>query len=96
MLPLDRIASLYGKDKTAFIGQGEKFCAEVVNYGDAALRLLPFPRVPITMILWLEDEEFPARADLLFDSTCDLQISLSDIVWSLAMLTCLVMLEPLE
>ena len=46
VLPLDRIASLYGKDKTAFIGQGEKFCAEVVNYGDVALRLLPLRESP--------------------------------------------------
>ncbi len=45
------------------------------------------------MILWLEDEEFPARASLFFDSTVDYQISLSDIVWSVAMISTLVMLE---
>ncbi|MGE5894213.1 MAG: hypothetical protein ACM34I_09180 [bacterium] len=44
-------------------------------------------------MLWLEDEEFPPRVDLLFDSTCDIQISLSDIIWSVAIMTCLVMLE---
>jgi hypothetical protein len=93
VLPLDRLAALYGSDKAAFIGRGRDFGAEIVKHGDAAVRLFPLPRVPITLILWLEDEEFPARVDLLFDSTCDLQISLSDIVWSLAMFTCLVMLE---
>ncbi|MFO0752145.1 MAG: DUF3786 domain-containing protein [Thermodesulfovibrionales bacterium] len=43
------------------------------------------------LILWLEDEEFPPRVDLLLDSTCELQLPL-DIVWSIAMLSLLVML----
>lgn len=93
VLPLDRLATLYGSDKAAFLDRGRNFGAEAIKHGDAAVRLFPLPRVPITLILWLEDEEFPARVDLLFDSTCDLQISLSDIVWSLAMMTTLVMIE---
>lgn len=93
VLPLDRIAERFGKDKEGFIRKGKEFGAEVVTFGDAAARLYPLPRVPITMILWLEDEEFPPRVDLLFDSTCDIQISLSDIIWSVAIMTCLVMLE---
>ena len=94
LLPLDRVAVIYGGDKDKFIKRGLEFGAVEASYGDASLILSPLPRVPITLILWLEDEEFQARADLLFDSTCDLQISLSDIVWSLAMLVTLVMIEP--
>jgi len=55
------------------------------------LKLLPMPRVPVILILWLEDEEFPSRAELLLDSTCELQIPL-DIIWSISMLSVLVML----
>ncbi len=76
-----------------FIERGLRFGAEIVQYGDAAVRLFPLPRVPVTIILWLEDEEFPARANLLFDSTVDYQISLSDIVWSIAMMSTLVMID---
>jgi hypothetical protein len=43
------------------------------------------------MILWLEDDEFPARADLLFDAAVD-ELAPPDIVWSVGMLTTLVML----
>jgi hypothetical protein len=93
LLPLDRVAAVYGGDRDKFIKRGREFGAGEAGHGDASLILSPLPRVPITLILWLEDEEFPARADLLFDSTCDLQIGLSDIVWSLAMLTTLVMIE---
>lgn len=93
VLPLDRIQEKYGRDKMGFSERGMKFGAEIVRFGDAAIRLYPLPRVPVTMILWLEDEEYPSRVTLFFDSTVDFQISLSDIVWSVAMMTSLVMFE---
>lgn len=93
VLPLDLIQEKYGKDKAGFMTRGVKFGADIVAFGDAAVRFYPLPRVPVTIILWLEDEEFPARATLFFDSTVDFQISLSDIVWSVAMMTALVILE---
>ena len=93
VLPLDHVQERYGRDKAGFITQGMKFGAKIASLGDAAVRLYPLPRVPVTMILWLEDEEFPARATLFFDSTVDFQILLSDLVWSVAMMSTLVMLE---
>jgi hypothetical protein len=93
ILPLDRIQDRYGSDKKAFIERGLKFGAEIAKFGDAAIRFYPLPRVPVTIILWLEDEEYPARATLFFDSTVDFQLSLSDMVWSVAMMTTLVVLE---
>ncbi len=47
--------------------------------------------MPVTLILWLGDEEFPPRADLLLDSSCEIHLPL-DIIWSVAMLTVLMML----
>jgi hypothetical protein len=91
VLPLDKIAGTYGEDKEAFIKRGREICAEVSTYGDASLQLLPMPRIPVILILWLNDKEFPARADLLFDSTCEIHLPL-DILWSIAMFSLLVML----
>ena len=94
VLPLDMIASKYAKNPEGFIEKGKFFGAEVLSgFGDAGIRLYPLPRVPVTMILWLEDEEFPAKVNLFFDSTCEHQISLSDIIWALAMICCIVMAE---
>jgi hypothetical protein len=93
VLPLDRIEERYRGDKMAFLERGLRFGAEIASYGDAAVRLHPLPRVPVTVILWLQDEEYPARATLFFDSTVDFQLSLSDMVWSVAMMTTLVMGE---
>lgn len=91
MLPLENLAKKYGETKEAFMQRGKELCAEAQNYGDASIRLSPMPRIPIILILWLQDDEFPPRADLLLDSTCGYQLPL-DIIWSLAMLSVLVMM----
>jgi len=91
ILPLDGLAKRYGEDRQSFLKKGDELCAEVLNYGDASVRLLPMPKIPATLILWLQDEEFPARADLLFDSSCELQVPI-DIIWSIAMMSILIML----
>jgi hypothetical protein len=94
VLPLNAIAEKFGRDRDRFLERGIKFGAEVLNgYGDASLTFYPLPRVPVSMILWLEDDEFPPKVDLFFDSTCEFQLSLSDIVWAVAMMCSIVMLE---
>jgi hypothetical protein len=93
VLPLDQIAERFGRDKVAFVAQGLKFGGGIVPFGDAAVRLYPLPRVPVTVILYLHDDEYPARTTLFFDSTVDFQLSLSDIVWSVSMMATLVMFE---
>lgn len=90
-LPLDKIAEKYGGDKPAFIKKSRSLNGKLLNYGDAAVELLPMPHIPATLILWLSDDEFPARADLLLDSTCEQHVPL-DIIWSIAMMSTLVML----
>ncbi len=89
-LPLDSLAKKYGNNRAGFVEKGTSLGGEMVSIGDAGLRLYPLPRVPVILALWMQDEEFPARADLLFDSTCILQIP-PDIVWSVAMMSILVM-----
>jgi len=91
VLPLDKISGTYGEDRGAFIKRGDELCAEVAGYGDVSLQLLPMPRIPVMLILWLKDKEFPPRADLLFDSTCEMHLPL-DILWSIAMFSLLIML----
>jgi hypothetical protein len=90
VIPLNNLANKYGDDREAFTKRGGELCAEVLNFGDASLKLLPMPRIPVILILWLGDEEFPPRADLLLDSSCELQLPI-DIIWSVAMLSVLVM-----
>jgi hypothetical protein len=91
-LPLERIAARFRTDKEGFVRQAIGFGGELQSYGDAAAELRPLPRVPVTLILWEEDEEFPARCDLLFDASCEQQLP-TDILWSVAMMCGLAMLS---
>lgn len=94
VLPLAAIAEKYAKDREGFINKGLEYGAEALSgYGDVCIRFYPLPRVPVTMLLWLEDDEFPSKVDLFFDSTCELQLTLSDVIWAVAMMCSLVMLE---
>ena len=91
VLPLSGLAEKYNDDIKGFFQKGEALNAERVQYGDAAIKLFPVPRVPVTIILWRGDDEFSPRADLLFDSTCELQVPV-DILWSIAMMSALIMM----
>jgi hypothetical protein len=91
VLPLDRVARKFGRDREGFLARGRALGGEPAPLGDAAVRLLPLPRVPAHVVLWLEDDEFPARADLLLDSSCELQAA-ADVLWALA--TATVLLVP--
>lgn len=92
VLPLEGLARRYGNGRDGFLQRGTALGGKALGaFGDAAVELYPLPRVPVTLILWLGDEEFQPRADLLFDSSCEFQLPL-DIIWSVAMLSVLLML----
>jgi len=92
ILPMDKIADLFNNDKDAFIKKGQELGGAQTEYGDMSLRLFPFPRVPIVLIVWSGDDEFPPRSSLLFDSSCTFHMPI-DILWSTAMLTVKMMIH---
>jgi hypothetical protein len=67
--PLDPLVAQYGRDIKGFFDRGLSLGAQQVCYGDAALRFLALPRVPVVMVLWQGDEEYPARLSVLFDAS---------------------------
>jgi hypothetical protein len=50
--------------------------AERYEFGDASIRLFMLPRLPLTIVIWGRDEEFEARASILFDQTAASQLPL--------------------
>jgi hypothetical protein len=91
VLPLDALAAKYATRPEAFLASGVALGGTPAAYGNAAVVLSPFPKVPTTALLWTEDDEFPARADLLFDTTGPQHLPL-DILWSVAMMSILPLL----
>jgi hypothetical protein len=90
-LPLAGLAERFGSSREEFGARARALGGERVQFGDEAYVLRPLPRLPLTVILWVEDEEYPARADLLFDSSADYQVPI-DISWSAAMYTLLMLM----
>lgn len=91
VLPLDDVAERYGSNPLGLIAQGERYGGEKSIYGDASIKLFPYPRVPVILVLWKGDEEFPDNVDILLDETCVFQMPL-DIIWSTCLMSALVML----
>lgn len=73
---------IFGKDRKAFLSAGRRLNGKIQKLGDAAVCLPAFPRVPVTLILWEKDDEFPAQITVSFDSTVSIQLPL-DIIWAL-------------
>lgn len=85
VLPLGSLAEKYAGDTEGFVRAGLALGGHRVGYGDAAVELTPLPSLPVVLILWSGSDEFPARADLLFDSSAAYVAAL-DVIWSSAML----------
>ena len=77
--PLDPVISRYGKDVKGFLDRGLSLGAVEERYGDVGLRFAALPRVPVIMVLWGAEEEFPARLNVIFDATIDKHLSLDAI-----------------
>lgn len=93
VLPMEEVAKRYGRDGEGFLNAGmAELGGAHVRLGDTAFTFSPFPRVSMTMILWLGDDEFPARASLLFDGNADRQVPM-DVLWAVALLACQRMLK---
>lgn len=90
-LPLDRAAEKFGSDPEGFLRRGLELGGEKEQYGDISFKLFPLPHVPVVLILWRADEEFPPRVDILFDSSSEISLPI-DVIWAVAMLCILALL----
>ena len=64
----DVLTARLGNDLAAFRRGAEPLAdARLSAYGDAAYSFRAFPNLYLAVIYWLGDEEFPARASVLFD-----------------------------
>ncbi len=72
---------LFGEDREAFLSAGRSLNGKVRDLGDAAIYLPVLPRIPVTLILWEKDDEFPAKVTVNFDSTISSHLPL-DIIWA--------------
>jgi hypothetical protein len=59
----------------------QAYSAEPFDQGDASVLVRPLPLVPVALILWEGDDEFPPEGNILFDHSIIQILSAEDIAW---------------
>jgi len=80
---VDGLIRRYANDPEGLARAGHRLGGKPVEQGDAAVVLCPFPKIPITVILWAGDDEFPPEVSILFDRSIEAHLS-ADAIWGLA------------
>jgi hypothetical protein len=64
----DELAKVFGNDSDAFIDANERLGGRREFFGNLAFSYQVLPRVPIMVVCWLGDEDFPPSYRMLFDA----------------------------
>jgi len=63
------LVQTFGANQELFRRAGQNLGGVDAKMGDISLTFRPFPRIPITLILWKADDEFPPEGNILFDAS---------------------------
>ena len=69
----------FGKEPHRLLDTARVLGGYKADYGDVAVTINAFSRVPITLVLWRGDEEFAPEGNILFDSTISDYLTTEDI-----------------
>ena len=69
----------FGKEPERLFEVAKIFGGYKADYGDVAVTINAFSRVPITFVLWQGDEEFSPEGNIIFDSTISDYLTVEDI-----------------
>ena len=59
----------FGKEPERLVEAAANLGGSKAGYGDAAVSIKALPNVPVVIVLWRGDDEFPPNVSILFDST---------------------------
>ena len=68
----------FGKKPELLVKAAANLGGSEAVYGNAAVSIKAFPNVPVVIVLWRGDDEFPPNASILFDSTVADYLSTED------------------
>ena len=80
-LATEKLEEIFGQCPERLYDVMDEFGAKRREFGDACIELYVLPRIPLTIVIWQGDEEFGARASILFDETAAAQLPL-DALWA--------------
>lgn len=87
------VVTFFGSEPEQLLKTAEILGGSKADYGDVAVTISAFSRVPVTIVLWHGDAEFAPEGSLMFDSTIsdyltndDIHTLCENIVWRLVRL----------
>jgi len=90
---IEPVINHFSDEPQKFLEIVETLGGRKVDYGDIAVTINAFPYVPLTIVLWHGDKEFPPEGNIMFDSTIpdylpteDITILCEIVAWKLVRL----------
>lgn len=86
-IPTHLIVRGFGNNLDAFRQRCTGLGGTPLDMGDAAFTFDITPRIPVAVLYWIGDDEFPAEAKILYDRSIQHHLAL-DIIYALAVGVC--------
>ncbi|MFH0994420.1 MAG: DUF3786 domain-containing protein [Pseudomonadota bacterium] len=83
---IDPLKNTFGSNIQGLVKAAEQLGGLAIPAGDAGFEFRVLPRIPVQLILWEGDAEFPPEANILFDETIGDILSPEDVAWLSGML----------
>lgn len=83
---VDPLKKAFGQNSAGFAGAAARLDGEPAGVGDMGFEFRVFPKVPVRVVLYAGDEEFPPEANILFDRSIGRMLSPEDVAWMAGML----------
>ena len=83
---IDPLKKVFGHHAQRLVPAAEILGGRAIDSGDAGFEFRPLPLVPVRLILWAGDDEFPAEANMVFDENIKDIFPPEDIAWLAGML----------
>ncbi|KUO76294.1 MAG: hypothetical protein APF81_22540 [Desulfosporosinus sp. BRH_c37] len=66
---IDPMVRIFGANPDRLLEVATSLGGQSNGLGDVGVTIKVFPRIPVTLILWRADDEFPASGNILFDAS---------------------------
>ena len=78
----DPLIKIFGSNPKTLVEISSKaYEASPTDFGDFSVMLKPLPLVPMALVLWEGDEDFPPEGNILFDENISKIFSAEDVSW---------------
>jgi hypothetical protein len=78
---IDPLKKVFGMNLTGLAKAANRLNGVAIQAGDAGYKFSIFPKVPLQLVLWESDDEFPSEANILFDKIIGELLSPEDVAW---------------